>query len=86
MKSVKGHRYAGPAGILLYDVQGGTSSQLLDGGSWLGVLEKDGDWLHVITAQHNGWVRQSDTRDAAPFTLKAKFSNTVKGLIQNYVL
>ena len=86
MKSVKGHRYAAASGAQLYDAKDGQPTMVLDGGSWLGVLDKDGEWLHVITAQRNGWVLQSDTRDAAPFTLKATFSNSVKGLIQNYIL
>jgi len=86
MKTVKTHRYAGPEGITLFDSIDGAEIIRLDGNSWLGVMEDNSEWLHVITAQHNGWVRSSDTVSAKPFTLKPKFSETVKGLIHNYVL
>jgi hypothetical protein len=86
MKTVKTHRYAGPKGITLFDAVNGAELLRLDGGSWLGVTEDSNEWLHVITAQHDGWVRKAETVDAKPFTLKAKFSDKVKGLIHNYVL
>lgn len=86
MKTVKTHRYAKQKGITLFDGVNGAKLLSLDGGSWLGVVEDDSDWYHVITAQQDGWVRKEDTVDAKPFTLKAKFSDSVKGLIHNYVL
>ena len=86
MKSVEAHRYTSKADVPLFAAVDGAVVCHLDLGSWVGGVERDGDWLQVITAQHNGWLRLTDTVDSVPFTLSARFSNKVKGMIQNYIL
>jgi len=86
MKKVKTHRYALAKGSILYDSVEGAEVCVLEGGSWIGVVSKSGDWFQVNTALHDGWVKIEDTVNAKPYTLSAKVSAKVSGLIQNYIL
>lgn len=86
MKKVKSHRYALAKGTTLYDSIDGTRICVLEGGSWIGVISESNGWCHVNTALHDGWVKTTETVSAKPFTLSAKLSAKVSGLIQNYIL
>jgi hypothetical protein len=43
-------------------------------GSWMGVLDKIGDWVHVITTQCEGWVRREDVEELNSMGLHIHYS------------
>ena len=43
-------------------------------GAWLGVLDRLGDWVHVITTQCEGWVRREDVEELQPMELRIQYS------------
>ena len=86
MKRVTKHRYAHHGGTTLYDAIDGNPVESLPAGSWLGVTSEDGEWASVITAQHDGWVKVSETVVSQPYSLRASLAKGMSGLIQNYIL
>lgn len=44
-------------------------------GSWLGVMERVGDWIHVIGIECEGWVMKSDVEALPPMGLHAVWTH-----------
>jgi hypothetical protein len=43
-------------------------------GSWLGVIDRIGDWIHVISTTCEGWVRKEDVAELNPMDLHIQYS------------
>jgi hypothetical protein len=43
-------------------------------GSWLGVLDDQGEWIHVIAVDGEGWVRKDDVESLPPMKLHVVWS------------
>ncbi len=51
----------------------GKPSRLLHKGNWLGVMERMGEWIHVIGIQFEGWVRAMDVEERNPMNLHINY-------------
>lgn len=60
MKTVKFHRYAQPTGTEVYNDPLGEVITLLPANTWIGITHESEGWYHVVTAQHDGWIRKED--------------------------
>ncbi len=60
--------------VYLLPEEGAVPAFLLDRGSWLGVLSSQGDWLHVIGIECDGWVRREDVENLPPMKLHIQFT------------
>jgi hypothetical protein len=43
-------------------------------GSWLGVVERMGEWIRVIGTNFEGWVKNADVKSLPPMKLKVVWS------------
>jgi hypothetical protein len=49
----------------------GSPVYILRQGNWMGVLQREGDWIQVIGIDCTGWVRSEDVEERPPFSLHA---------------
>ena len=67
---IQSHLYAKKAQTPLYTKRDGNELVcLLGSGNWVGVLENEEGWFHVLTIQGDGWVRIEDVEERSPFNL-----------------
>lgn len=52
----------------------GHPSFILHEGSWMGVLEEKGEWVHVITVEGDGWVEREFAELRSPGDLHVVLS------------
>ena len=72
---IKEHVYAKKSDTRLYEEPVEEKAAfLLSKGDWLGILSRKDKWLHVLSSQGEGWVRQEDVEKRSPFLLHISWS------------
>ncbi len=74
MPMITSHVYAATEGVRLFLDQSGVGQILrtLHKGAWLGVLKREGQWIHVIGSDFEGWVEATAVEVKSPFSLHAR--------------
>ncbi len=72
---IQSHLYAKKAETPLFSKRGDSNEILclLGIGNWVGVLENEEGWYHVLTIQGDGWVRAEDVEERSPFNLHVRW-------------
>jgi hypothetical protein len=72
---IQSHLYAKKAETPLYEKRGDNNQLLgmLNLGNWVGVLENEEGWYHVLTIQGDGWVRVEDVEERSPMNLQVRW-------------
>jgi hypothetical protein len=60
MKSILAHCYARFPQTKVYSAPGSDDFGIVQKGSWMGVRSTQEEWLHITTAQFDGWVKKED--------------------------
>ena len=73
---IRSHLIATKALTTIFNAPAGESTTTCDiqRGAWLGVLDRLGDWIHVISTQCEGWVRREDVEELQPMELRIQYS------------
>lgn len=68
---VQSHLYARLEEIFVFRLpaENGVPVQKLHKGDWLGVVNRQDEWIHVISTACEGWVRAGEVESRPPFQL-----------------
>jgi len=70
---IQSHLIASHTGTLVY--QDSSTDEMpvavVEKGSWLGVVERRGDWIRIVGIECEGWVMASDVEELPPMGLRA---------------
>jgi len=68
---IQSHLYTNKAETGLYPDRIETEDPIcvLSQGIWLGELEREDGWIHVLGIQGDGWVKAEDVETRSPFNL-----------------
>ena len=72
---IQSHLYTNKAETRLYadHNENGTPLSILGQGIWLGELERQDDWIHVLAIQGEGWVKAENVETRSPFNLHVQW-------------
>lgn len=73
---IRSHLIATKALTSIFNTPTGDTSSTcnIQRGSWMGVKDRLGDWIHVITTTCEGWVRREDVEELNPMDLHIRYS------------
>lgn len=73
---IQSHLYTNKKETGLFTEPGVTLEQvcLLDKGTWLGELDREDGWIHVICIRGDGWVRIENVETRSPFNLHVQWT------------
>ena len=76
MNRIQSHLIASKAHTAVYSqpIEGAKSVTTVAKGSWLGEIERQGEWIHVIGIDFEGWVMKADAEELPPMQLHVVWS------------
>lgn len=86
MKTVKFHRYARLERTPIFSEPDGPVRAYVGRRSWLGIVAEKEDWLQVISAQADGWVKKEHCYTSMHFSLSAVLPKAPGQPVVNYTL
>ena len=68
---IHSHLYTNKKDTPIYATAGGNGEPIsyLGLNNWVGVLEKNGNWYHVLSILHQGWIHVDNVEERSPFNL-----------------
>lgn len=72
---INSHLYTNKLETPLFSEHGGSGEPvcLLGLNNWVGVLQRLGNWYHVITIHSEGWINVNDVEERSPLNLHVRW-------------